>query len=127
MNAVDTNILIYSNDSREPTKRQIAQDLLARLSNGVLLWQVACEYTAAARKLEKFGFNQKDAFADINLLLKIWKPILPTWEVQSRAENLMDNYHVSFWDALIIAACLENKITKFYTERILITVFVKRE
>lgn len=118
MNAVDTNVLIYSNDSREPVKRQIALNLLANLTDVALLWQVACEYVAAARKLEKFGFTQKDAFADVALLQQAWKPILPTWQILIRAENLMDNYQVSYWDALIVAACLENNIPKLYTEDI---------
>jgi len=38
MNAVDTNILIYANDSREPEKRKIAQKVIAELTDGVLLW-----------------------------------------------------------------------------------------
>jgi predicted nucleic acid-binding protein len=118
MNAVDTNVLIYSNDSREPVKRQIALNLLANLTDAALLWQVACEYIAAARKLEKYGFTQKDAFADLALLRQTWKPVLPTWQILIRAENLMNNYPVSYWDALIIAACLENNIPKLYTEDI---------
>lgn len=63
-------------------------------------------------------FYQKDAFADLILLQQAWKPILPTWQIFTRAENLIDNYQVSYWDALIIAACLENNIPKLYTEDI---------
>ena len=118
MNAVDTNILIYSNDSREPLKRQIAIKLLTNLQDVVLLRQVACEYVAASRKLEKFGFTPQDALADIALLRLSWKPVLPTWAVFDRAENLTNRYHISSWDALIIAACLENRVTKLYTEDI---------
>ncbi|HVG18349.1 MAG TPA: hypothetical protein VNI02_04800, partial [Blastocatellia bacterium] len=50
MNAVDTNILIYARDSRDPIKRAKASVLLQSLTDGVLLWQVSCEYMAASRK-----------------------------------------------------------------------------
>jgi predicted nucleic acid-binding protein len=55
MNAVDTNVLIYVNDPRDPMKQRIASSLVATLSDAVLLWQVACEYLAASRKLEPLG------------------------------------------------------------------------
>ncbi len=58
MNAVDTNILIYVNDPRDPVKRTIAVSLVSALTEGVLLWQVACEYLAASRKLEPLGYDQ---------------------------------------------------------------------
>jgi predicted nucleic acid-binding protein len=43
MNAVDTNILIYARDPRDPTKQALATALLSSLTDAVLLWQVACE------------------------------------------------------------------------------------
>jgi hypothetical protein len=43
MNAVDTNVLLYVH----VTKQVIASNLLQSLTDGVLLWQVACEYLAA--------------------------------------------------------------------------------
>jgi len=118
MNAPDTNILIYANDSREPVKRKIALNLLADLDDAVLLWQVACEYIAASRKLEKFGFTQKQAFGDLALLENSWTIVFPTWKTLQKAETLISRYSVSFWDALIVAACLENGVTRLYSEDI---------
>ncbi|BAZ11026.1 hypothetical protein NIES4071_28500 [Calothrix sp. NIES-4071] len=43
MNAVDTNILIYVNDPRDTIKQAKASSLISNLTDGVLLWQVACE------------------------------------------------------------------------------------
>jgi len=57
MNAVDTNILIYIHDPRDPIKQEKAEHLVASLTDGVLLWQVACEFVAASRKLAAFGFT----------------------------------------------------------------------
>ena len=47
MNAVDTNILIYVHDRRNVRKQVIAESLVRTLPQGVLLWQVACEYISA--------------------------------------------------------------------------------
>ncbi|MEA2337506.1 MAG: hypothetical protein QOE82_1513 [Thermoanaerobaculia bacterium] len=51
MIAVDTNVLIYACDQSEPRRQTIALDLIAASTQGVLLWQVACEFLAASRKL----------------------------------------------------------------------------
>ncbi|MEJ7714026.1 MAG: hypothetical protein WKF84_30305 [Pyrinomonadaceae bacterium] len=51
MNAVDTNVPIYTHDPRDPVKQAVAVALVGTLPDGVLLWQVACEYVAASRKL----------------------------------------------------------------------------
>lgn len=54
MNAVDTNVLFYVHDPRDVTKQVIASNLLQSLTDGVLLWQVACEYLSASRKTGPF-------------------------------------------------------------------------
>jgi predicted nucleic acid-binding protein len=51
MNAVDTNVLIYVHDDREPDKKATAKELIDALEDGLLLWQVACEYVAASREV----------------------------------------------------------------------------
>ena len=65
MNAVDTNVLLYIHDFREPAKQQIAARLTKSLDEPVLLWQVACEYLAASRKLQPFGYSRESAWRDI--------------------------------------------------------------
>ena len=65
MNAVDTNILIYARDPRDVQKQGTAETLLSSMIDGVLLWQVACEYLAASRKLEQFGYDRSQAIADL--------------------------------------------------------------
>ena len=65
MNAVDTNVLIYVHDPRDFTKQVTASNLLQSLTDGVLLWRVACEYLAASRKLVPFGYNLTQAYQDV--------------------------------------------------------------
>ncbi len=116
MNAVDTNVLIYARDPRDSAKQGTAISLLANLDDGVLLWQVACEYIAASRKLEQFGYDQTQALADLADMREAWKTILPSWSVLDKAESLLTHYHLSFWDALIVAAYLEGGVTRLHSE-----------
>lgn len=116
MNAVDTNILIYANDPRDPVKQNKAVELIDTLTEGVLLWQVACEYVAASRKLAAYGLNQQQALADLGLLRRKWTPSFLTWKVLDGAQALMTSGNLSFWDALIVAACLESGVTRLYSE-----------
>jgi predicted nucleic acid-binding protein len=116
MNAVDTNVLLYIHDSREPTKQQQAASLILSLSDGALLWQVACEYLAASRKLEPLGFDRSHAWQNIQKLRQVWTTVLPTWSTLELTDRLLSRYSLSFWDALIIAACLESGVKRLYSE-----------
>jgi hypothetical protein len=51
MNAVDTNVWLYSHDTRDPRKQALAQQLIASTRPLALPWQVGCEFIAASRKL----------------------------------------------------------------------------
>ena len=63
MIALDTNILIYACDKSDAARQQIAVDLIAGAVDGVLLWQVACEFVAASRKLSTQGFTASHAWS----------------------------------------------------------------
>jgi predicted nucleic acid-binding protein len=116
MNAVDTNILIYAHDPRDTTKNSIAISLVDSLFDGVLLWQVACEFLWASRKLVPFGYDQAQAWSEVRRLRQAWRTTLPDWILMDRASMLLTTYSLSFWDAMIIAACLEAGVTRLYSE-----------
>ena len=86
------------------------------MTNGALLWQVVCEFIAASRKLTSVGYTQAQAWRELEQLRTIWRLILPSENVFVRAESLTATNNLSFWDAMIIAACLEGGITRLYTE-----------
>lgn len=118
MIAVDTNILIYCHDPRDPRKQSLAKDLMASLVDCVLLWQVSCEYLASINKFASYGFDIDQANDEIKRLRTLWTPILPTWTSYDRAIDIIQNYSVSIWDALIVAACLEAGVETLYSEDI---------
>jgi predicted nucleic acid-binding protein len=116
MNAVDTNILVYARDPRDATKQAIAAALIETLDDAVLIWQVACEYLAATRKLEPLGYSRDQAWEDIRDLRAVWPTLFPSWALLERVEELLGRYSLSFWDATVLAACVEGGIERLYTE-----------
>ncbi len=55
----------------------IAASVIESLDDGVLLWQVACEYLAVSGKLESQAYSYRDALEDIEDLRLGWDTILP--------------------------------------------------
>jgi|CXWL01.1.fsa_nt_gi predicted nucleic acid-binding protein len=119
MIAFDTNVFIYACDKAEPVRQQVALDLIAKTTDGVILWQVACEFVAASRKLDRQGFTAGDAWARLAEFLEICRLIPPAGAaVLDRAKTLHLAHDVSFWDAMVLAACLDAGITVLYSEDI---------
>ena len=77
---------------------------------------MACEFVSASRKLEPFGFDRARAWQEIHRLQQLWVTKLANWAVFTRAERLLGSYSLSFWDAMIVAACLEGGVACLYSE-----------
>ena len=117
MNAIDTNIWIYCHDRRDSRKQKTARDLVLGVQPMGLLWQVGCEFVAAARKLEPFGFTQQmawNALADMQAMAD--EVLLPDPESWTDAEELQSQYQLQFWDALLLAGCVRGAVTTLYSE-----------
>lgn len=115
MNAHDTNVWIYSRDARDPQKQLAAQHLIATSQPFVLLWQVGCEFLAASRKLLPFGFTTDQAWQALTEMqtaaVRILYPDSLLWPA---ARNLQSRYSLSFWDALLVAACISGGVQTLY-------------
>jgi predicted nucleic acid-binding protein len=116
MIALDTNILIYACDKSDAARQQVALDLIADAVDGVLLWQVACEFVAASRKLSSQGFTALHAWSRLSEFLGVLRLALPAAGVLERARTLHVTHGVSFWDATILAACVEAGVDVLYSE-----------
>jgi len=116
MTAHDTNVLIYACDRSDPTRQRKAIELIENSTDGVLLWQVACEFVAASRKLKAQGFTTDQAWSRLKEFLDLFPLVLPTAATLTRAEALTRDHRISFWDAMILAACLEAGVQTFYSE-----------
>lgn len=107
MTALDTNILIYACDTADPVKQEKALQAIETAADGVVLWQVACEFLAASRKLAAQGFTPDQAWARLGDFLHLFPLILPGSGVLDQARALHVGRGLSFWDAMVVAACLE--------------------
>ncbi len=119
MNAIDTNIWVYCHDTRDPAKQQKAQRLLETIESLVLLWQVGCEFMAAARKLEHIGFTKGQAWeslADMQSMASVI--LLPTPDIWPLCQAIQKKHGIHYWDALILAACMHDGVKTLYSEDI---------
>jgi len=112
----DTNVFIYACDKSELRRQQTALDLIDATTDGVLLWQVACEFMAACRKLAGQGFTSAKAWDRLAEFLQVLPLVVPSAAVLNRARTLHVDSQWSSWDALIVAACLDAGVTRLYSE-----------
>ena len=108
MTALDTNILIYACDKADPKRQATALELISTATDGVIPWQVACEFIAASRKLERQGFTATEAWDRLADFFAICHLVIPSGNaVLDRARGLHLTRNVAFWDVMILASCLD--------------------
>ena len=113
---IDTNVLVYTDDSANPEKQQVAIRLLeSGWSNGnlVMSTQVLQEYFVAATR--KLSVKAETAQAKIELLTNQNIVINDVSDIK-RAIEIHRLYQYSFWDALIITAALKASCQTLYSE-----------
>ena len=122
MIAIDTNVLVYTADTRAPEKRHQAISLLKRLhaepeEEPLLLWQVACEFLNWLRRREHArhltSAEVHRAFTDA---ISMFSLALPTPLVLDGSFELQAQFSPSHWDSLLLAACVEAGAETLYSE-----------
>ncbi len=103
---VDTNVLVYARDSREPWKQPRAAEWLAHLwryRSGRLSPQVLQEYYVSVTQKLKPGMAREAARSDVRDLWQ-WVSVSSTLDLVEAAWTLQDQFRLSWWDALVLAA-----------------------
>lgn len=121
MNAVDTNILLYSVDRNEPGKQIKAQQLLIQLrlvpEQTFLLWQVLGELVGQLRRWRDQGKLTAGEFTrHVQIFRNIFPVLLPTVFTLDRAIDLAGRFSLSHWDSMLLGACQDGGLTTLYTE-----------
>lgn len=122
MNAVDTNILLYSIDTREPLKQAKAAALLQVLVAGsgsttLLPWQALAESINQIRRWKDMGILTAAEFEqNAQEFRDVFPVVFPTIGVLDHALDLAKRYSLSHWDSMILGACKEAGVTTLYTE-----------
>lgn len=121
MNAVDTNVLLYSVDRNEPAKQLKAQQLLRQIHFAaeptILLWQVLGELTQQLRRWRDQGRLTPTEFGEhLRAFRHLFPVVLPTPEAFEAAVDLSDRFSLSHWDSMLLGACRAAGVTRLYTE-----------
>ncbi len=114
--AFDTNILLYAADARDRRKQEIAASTLQTHPGGILLWQVGVEFIASSRKLYTHGMTVVAAWDLLGRYVDAFQLVIPTPAVLQNAQSLHVDCGWSFWDAMIVGACMEAGVTRLYSE-----------
>jgi predicted nucleic acid-binding protein len=103
---VDANVLVYSQDSRDPLKKARVEQWLKRLwqqRTGRTSVQVLSEFfTVATRKLAP-RMHQDVAWAETSRYFA-WAPKAIDVPLLRRARDIQRRYGLSWWDSMIVAA-----------------------
>lgn len=111
---LDTNILLYAHDERNPKKKELAVSLLKRVlgqNQGVLSTQVLNEF--AANALSKLTHSDvRRALAYYERYQVVTHSVTMSIDVVTLAEEMQ----INFWDALLIAAARAATCPVLYSE-----------
>jgi len=121
MNAVDTNVFVYSLDANEPVKQPKAKALVAGLVGAqpltILPWQVAGELLNWLRKWEAQGrVSTADVESHFRDTLALFPLVLPGTPLFATYFGLRGRFSLSHWDCMLLAACKEAGVTTLYSE-----------
>lgn len=115
---VDTNVLLYAFDDKDPGKRDMARRWLSHCWSGRcgrLSTQVLNEFYWNARKKFPTALSAGDARAEVRRY-QLWQPwvvdhatVESAWAVESR-------WGLNYWDALMVAAAQQQGCTVLLTE-----------
>jgi predicted nucleic acid-binding protein len=101
---IDTNILVYSVDGRDPEKKKRSREVLRRLADegtGVLSTQVLQEFfVAATRRLGSDPLVAREIMNDFSN----FETVTVTHAIINEAVDVSVLNRISFWDSLIVAS-----------------------
>ena len=116
---LDTNVLAYTFDNREPRKAQVADRLVAegiQQRTGIISYQVMQEFLNVAFSRFNPPLASNDAQQYLSSVLRRLLAVQSSVALCSEALQIRDRYQLSWYDCLIVAAALEARCEILYTE-----------
>ena len=113
---LDTNILIYAFDPRDPQKRDIARGLIHPDRDWCISWQVVQEFLNHATHRAKPALEPHflDTLLELCLLPKC--RVFPTSEIFLKSLKIHQQTQYRIYDSLIVASALASKAPILYSE-----------
>ena len=113
---LDTNLIVYANDSRVPEKQARAIEVVTRAmreGTGVISTQVMQEYAVVAGS--KLHQNPDTILRQL-ILLETLEVVQITPALIRRGLELKFRYQIDYWDASILAAAEHAQCSRLLTE-----------
>ena len=116
---VDTNVLVYDRDERDPAKHERARAWMSALWQrpglGVVSSQVLTEFYRTVTRKVRPGLDQAVARRYVRTLLA-WDLVPCDQAAIEDAWAVQDRFVLSFWDALVVAAARAGRCRTLLTE-----------
>jgi predicted nucleic acid-binding protein len=121
MNAVDTNVYVYTFDPDDPVKQSKAVNLIDRLTadraNTVLIWQVSGELLNQLRRWQSKGrITEREDESTFRQFCSQFELRLPSAALFQLSFDLRRRFSLSHWDSMLLAACKETGVNTLYSE-----------
>lgn len=114
---LDTNILVYAFDHRDPRKRGIASTLAdPRSDRWVVSWQVVQEFCSVALHRFKIPMLPEDLNEYLDLVLLPRCRVHTSGEVFSQAVEIHRRTQYRYFDSLVIASAIHSGASILYSE-----------
>src|SRR5258708_11285314 len=116
---LDTMIFVYNFDAHAPAKAKKATQLIRRAADtgeGIISYQVVQEFFSVAFR----RFPQPLSVAEAEqYLITVLRPLLAVHSspaIYFAALRIREEYRISWYDSLIVAAALEGQCDRLYSE-----------
>jgi predicted nucleic acid-binding protein len=116
---LDTNLFVYTFDAKATAKAKKAAQLIRRAADtgeGIISYQVVQEFFSVAFR----RFAQPMSVADAEqYFITVLRPLLAVHSspaIYFEALRVAEKHRMSWYDSLIVAAALEGKCGKLYSE-----------
>jgi predicted nucleic acid-binding protein len=101
---IDSNVLVYPHDRREPEKAQLAIDLLGALAlagGGLISAQVLGEFFWAVTRRLPDPLSDAEGAASVGRHARTWDVLDLTWLTVREALRGVKQHQLPYWDGLI--------------------------
>jgi len=116
---IDTNIIVYCFDKRDPAKQDAARNLVAdalESGTGVISYQVVQEFINLATRRFATQFKPEDLQDFLSDVLFLLLDAYPSKDLYLDALQIHHRYGYSNYDSLIIASALSSGCAVLYSE-----------
>lgn len=116
---LDTNVLVYCFDPREPVKQRRAQQLVEQAlgdRKGLISYQVVQEFLNVATRRFAVPLSGADARVYLERVLAPLSEVQASADLYRRGLEIAERWRLSFYDALIVAGALAAGCKTLYSE-----------